>query len=224
MLRKVTKSMLAVFLIFFLTIADFAVVTKSYASTFLNSVFNGNSSTGSKNVEFDAYFVEAEKEKSYSVISSVCENVALELSVFVFNEGYLKNAQIAIKPYENGELNFIIDSEINNNYNNYVKNFENNILDLKQINKNSGLTTKLQLSFNEQEFIKLKKLDSSFIVEFKGTYINSSGDEIEVRKTVNLNLEWKDKREINISSEITKYIPFNTEKTNRCSTPNFSIS
>ncbi len=215
MLRRVTKKTLAVFLIFVLTIADFALVTKSYASTIFNSVFPSLGSTGSKNVEFDAYFTDAEKEKSYSAISRVCENISLYLSISVSEVGYLKDAKISLKPKQNDYLNFKVDSKIDEYYLKYINSFNNNTLDFKQINNGSAITIKLDLTYIQEEFIKLDKLNKSFDVVFTGTYVNGQGKEVQINKVNELNIEWQDYRELNINSSITKFIPYIIEENER---------
>ena len=219
MLRRVTKKTLAVFLIFVLTIADFALVTKSYASTIFGSVFS-NKNADSQNVEFDAYFMDAEKEKSYSAISRVCDNVSLYLGVSVSDEGYLKNSSIKIKPRDNDKLNFKVNSKVDEIYLNYIKEFKNNCLELKQINRNSGITVPLVLGYEQEEFIKPDKMYKNFLVEFNGTYITENGQEIKIQKEIALNLEWQDFRELEIESSAFKYVPYNIEGNERRSSSN----
>ena len=67
---NIQKKLLAIILIFTLTFANFAVVTKAYATSFAETIFGTNSDTGHKNIEFDAYF-ETEGNKVTSVISDV---------------------------------------------------------------------------------------------------------------------------------------------------------
>lgn len=205
--RSVIRKTIAVFLIFTLTFANFALVTKSYATTIFDTVFSGSSDTGNKNVEFDAYF-NAEKEKSYSAISAINgDSVKLSLDLKVQDSGYLKNAQIQIKEKEEAsELNFKIEGEFEES--DYVKSFENNSLILKQINNNSQVNLELPLIYNQEEYITLDKLNKDFDVVLTGKYVNSKAEEVEINKVVTLNLTWTDEREVKLSSEVTKYIPY----------------
>lgn len=208
LIKSVIQKVLAFFLVFTLTFANIALVTKSYASTLFASVFSSSSGTGG-NVEFDAYFDDTGQESSYSASSDLnADSVMLNLSLSVVESGYLKNAQIAIlEQAENSGLNFKVNSQVDESSYEYAKSFKDNILKLKQIPSGSGVNLRLPLVFENEEFIKLSKLDNSFIVELTGTYVNAKGKEVEVNKKVSLNLAWLDNREIKLSSEVTKCIP-----------------
>lgn len=71
--RSIIKSIIAVLALFVLSFASLAVITKSYAVELFDAVFNGKMNSADKDIEFDAYFKNAEKEKSYSAISGVCK-------------------------------------------------------------------------------------------------------------------------------------------------------
>ena len=69
--NKLLQKLLAMFLIFVLTFADFALVTKSYAASFAETLFGTSSDTGHKNVEFEAFFGnEDDKQKEVKTILS----------------------------------------------------------------------------------------------------------------------------------------------------------
>ena len=90
MLKNVwTKRLIAMLLIFTLTFANFALVTKTYATSIFDGLFSDDKSdTGSKNIEFDAYFVSGDS-KSKEVKSDV-------------NSGEL-NIGLTVKVLENGK-------------------------------------------------------------------------------------------------------------------------
>ena len=99
--NKILEKLLAIVLIFTLTFANFAFITKSYAS-FAGTVFGGKTDTGSKNVEFEAYFG-TEEEKETSVISNVNnKDLAISMNLNV-KDGYLKNAKIQITEAKAGK-------------------------------------------------------------------------------------------------------------------------
>lgn len=212
MLREsVLKKILAVFLIFTLTFANFAFVTKSYATTIFDSVFFNSQYTEDENVVYDAYF-QAEKDKSYSVISAVKNSVKLSMNIKVQKAGYLKNAQIAIKEAnKNNGINFKVDGNFDEME--YVKGVENNIITLKQINSDSQISLEVPLTYIQEEFILPDKISKDFDVVLTGIYVNDTGQEIEINKTKKLNLTWMDEREVKLASEITKYIPCTVENT-----------
>lgn len=105
--NKILEKLLAIILIFTLTSANFAFVTKSFASSLAETLFGMRTDTGHKNVEFEAYFG-TEEEKETSVISDVNnEELAISMNLNVKETGYLKDAKIEIAETEEGKgLNF----------------------------------------------------------------------------------------------------------------------
>lgn len=105
--NKILEKLLAIILIFTLTSANFAFVTKSFASSLAETIFGVKSDTGHKNVEFEAYFG-TEEEKETSVISDVNNGeLAISMDLNVKDSGYLKNAKIEIAETAEGNgLNF----------------------------------------------------------------------------------------------------------------------
>ena len=107
MLRNnIQKKLLAIILIFTLTFANFALVTKTYAASIVDTFLGTNSDTGHKNIEFDSYFG-AEDSRSTSVNSDVNnKDLAIKFDLGVNESGYLKNAKIEILESNGEELSF----------------------------------------------------------------------------------------------------------------------
>ena len=106
---NIQKKLLAIILIFTLTFANFAIVTKAYATSFAETIFGTNSDTGHKNIEFDAYF-ETEDNKTSSVISDVNnKDLAIKFDLGVKDSGYLKNAKVELLGSNEKELNFEVE-------------------------------------------------------------------------------------------------------------------
>lgn len=274
--NKILEKLLAIILIFTLTFANFAFVTKSYAASFAETFFASDSDTGHENVEFEAYFG-TEESKTDSVISDVNnEELSIGMKLDVKESGYLKDAKIEIAETEEGKgLNFEVGSfeevqaqvtenqeetsneseenveevqEVNNeqaevtqetsaegetseqekqieenleqnaeqNEENsahevlpeYVQSLENNVISLKQVNNSSEVKLSLPIKYKNEMYVNENKLSKDCAVIFTGIYVDDDGDEIEVSKRVNLNIAWKDQREVKLSSEATKYIDF----------------
>ncbi len=204
--NKILEKLLAVFLVFTLTFANFAFVSKSYAVSFAE-IFGGKSSTGNKNVEFEAYFG-AEDEKSTSVISDV-NNKELEISMDlnVKDEGYLKDAKIEITKGENEEeLGFELKEKTE--LEESIRNIENNTVYLNQINKSSEVKIQIPIEYKNENYVKEEKALSESVVKFSGTYVDKDGDEKELEKEVELEIAWKDEREVKLEEEPNKYISY----------------
>ncbi len=138
--NKILEKLLAIILIFTLTSANFAFVTKSFASSLAETLFGVKSDTGHKNVEFEAYFG-TEEEKETSVISDVNnEELAISMDLNVKDSGYLKNAKIEIAETEEGKgLNFeLVNSKAKVEQEMVAEENSNSLLDSMTSGTNEG--------------------------------------------------------------------------------------
>ena len=205
---KLSQKVLAGILVFTLTFANFAFTTEALATSFFDTFFGADSSTGHENVEFDAYFG-AEQDKSYSAVSDVnAENLAITMDLNVKDRGYLKYAQIAIQTKEEGEkLNFKLKYELEEV--DEIQSIEENVIFLKQIDFDSDVVLNIPIEYQNEEYVNETKLTRDSKVVFTGTYVDDNGEETEVSKEVDLNVFWRDDRAVRTTSEATKYIKFN---------------
>ena len=206
--NKTLEKLLAIILIFTLTSTNFAFVTKAYASSFTEALFGNKSDTGSKNVEFDAYF-EAEDEEITSVISDVNnKDLAISMNLSVENSGYLKDAEIKILEAEEGKgLNFNL-TELEE-LPEFVQSIEENSVVLDQIgNYDDEVSIHLPIEFKNEKYFDESDLSKEFLVALSGIYLDEKGNEKEISKEVKLELSWKDEREVNVETEVEKYIDF----------------
>ena len=116
MLKNWKKKVIAMFLIFTMTFSNFALVGKTYAASFIDGIFGGEEDTGdtgSANVEFDAYFKDADGNSVKSLSSDIKDDdlmIGISVKVKDNDSGYLKDAKIS---FGNGEkMNFVIDTVI----------------------------------------------------------------------------------------------------------------
>jgi uncharacterized repeat protein (TIGR01451 family) len=204
------KKVLAVILVFTLTFANPALVTKSLATSILDNVAN-STGTGSKNVEFNAS-LDAENANSFSAISDVNNSdLAIYLQVNVKNNGYLKNGKIEIAEAEEGQgINYSIQDQDLSEFN-MIESIENNVVNLRQVDSGSDVLITLPIKYQNEEYVDLSNLSKPSKVIFTGTYVNEKGIETEVTKELELTVSWKDEREVKLNSEVTKYIPYNME-------------
>lgn len=205
--NKILEKLLAIILIFTLTFANFAFVTECFASSMLETLFGDNSSTGNKNVEFEAYFG-TEDEKENSVVSDVNRgDLSINMIISVLKEGYLKNAKVEILEAEEGKgINFKVSNM--ENLSEYVQSFEENTLSFRQIDNSSKINFELPIEYVNEDYVDDSNLSKDAIIRFTGTYVESDGDEKEVSKDIKLNVSWKDEREVNVQSQVAKYIDY----------------
>ena len=210
MLKKNWKmKIMAMLLIFTMTFGDFALVSKVYAASILDG-FNqeDRGDTGSINVEFDASFMLGEENSKKATLDVNGEDLNLALTVNVKESGYLKNAKILVG--KDDDANFEVNLE--NFENEYVQNFEDDVVTLNQVDAGNKVKIEVPVYYENESYVDVDDLSKSNVIRFEGTYVNNEAEEIPVSKNVELKLSWNDKRDSNISSEITKYITFNSEE------------
>lgn len=196
-----TKKIVALFLVFTMMLAHTFTVVQ-YAAT---SLGKQNSSETNENVNYDAVFVVNDEKKGYDYTADMKEkDLKLKLNVGVEKSGYLKNASIELDA-ENG-LNFEIgEVELND----LIQKIENNKISLNQINVDDNAEVVLPISYKDSDSIdNLSKVTSA---KLSGVYVNDLGEENKISETVKLRLTWNTNSELNVSSEITKYIPYNSD-------------
>lgn len=175
--NKLLKKLMVILLIFTMTFANFAFVTKSYAAGMLETIFGTESDTGSSNIQFEAFF-ENNGEKVKSVQSDVnSTDLAIKFNLNVLDSGYLKNARIEVLESEEGKgLNFEIGK------NNFIE--------------NSETTKPTENSIEEQEVLETPSEDEQVLEEQEALNENNT-EEVEE----NINNEVQDTQETNLLEE-----------------------
>ena len=212
-MNKKFNKVLAGILIFVMTFADMAFIGKSafvYAADVV--LEKQNSKTTNSNVEFDAYFLTENNDKSYSTVKDVNdENVSINIALNVKNAGYLKDAQIELKDtQEKGLLNYKVKDKLEAN--DIIQSFEDNKLKLKLINNMAKeQIISIPIEYYQEEYTSLDKISKDTKLEFKAVYVDNKGKEININKEIVLNIGWKDDSNILVESTMEKYIPYNVE-------------
>lgn len=206
--RNLTKKILAMALVFTLTFANFALVTKTYAASFIGAVFV-RTGTGSKQVEFEAYFEKDDERETILEADVNDDNLKLNFDLNVNDEGYIKDGLIKITELEENQgLNFKVKDEFENEK---VESFENNEFNLVRIEGESSQTIEVPIEYFYEEFITLEKLSKEFKVKFTGIYVDSKAKESELEKEIDLRIDWKEEREFTVESNLTKFFEFEAE-------------
>jgi len=197
------RKIIATCLIFCFVFANmFTIFTNiSYANT--NEVGKQESQYTSSNVNYDAYFTKSGENKGYEYEGSITEtDLAIALNVNVKKEGYLKNAHILIES-ENG-LSFEISQESGEKYT-----IEGNQISLANTSSGEKNTIILPIKYKEND--KIDNLNKKVNVKLIGTYVNNSGNEQNISENIVLRLKWNTNTEFNITSELKKYIPYESK-------------
>ena len=206
--NKILEKLLAIILIFTLTSTNFAFVTKAYASSIVETIFGGGTSTGHKNVSFDAYFAAGDTAESLVVSEVNNEDLAISVKLDVQDSGYLKDAKVEILEAEEGNgLNFEVKGfeELPDQ----VQGFENNCLEFQQINNSpESVAVLIPIEYKNERYVNENKLSKDCVVRFTGIYVDDDGEENEVSRDVDLTVAWKDTREVKVETTATKFIDY----------------
>lgn len=157
--------------------------------------------TSHNNVEFNSYLEGNVHEKAYKIT----EGGKMYIELNVKENGYLKNAIVEIAN-SNYELNRDQIKEET------IQKIEEGKLYLGQINSNQKVNIELPVSFKREEQVEKNILDKISEINFSGTYIDGNGNEKRVQKTIYNQIKWEANPEIDVSGEMTKYIPYQKEE------------
>ena len=156
------------------------------------------SQTENSNVEFNSYFEGGAHLKTESIDSTTAK---LFVNVKVKNAGYLKNGTIEFK-----DVNFKIGDVKSDSVQSIDK--ENNKIVLKQLNNGSEVTLEIPISFLNNEEVSLDYFAKETKTSFSATYIDGKGKEKNISKEVTNKLSWSRDAQAQITSEVTKYVPY----------------
>ncbi len=190
--NKPLRKLLAIILIFTLTFANFAFVTKSYAASFAETLFGKESDTGHKNIRFESYFG-TEEEKQTSVISDVNnEELAINMNLDVNEAGYLKDAKIAIVEAEEGKgINFKLkeNDEVDQEVDETNQELDEvTPEDLSSTEGEQGDVQEQVSSEDEKEYVQSVEDNTLFLKQ-----INSSSDTVKIEVPI----EYKNEKYVN---------------------------
>ena len=163
--NKILEKLLAIILIFTLTSANFMFVTKAYATSLVETLFGGGTSTGHDNVSFDAYFAAGETAESLVVSDVNNEELAISMKIDVQESGYLKDAKVEILEAEGFSSNNIFKVQTINDIAS-LKKCANIILDDRDMNYQTIINT-IQEYHKQNRYFHIFSSRNSIIISPK---------------------------------------------------------
>lgn len=163
---------------------------------------NQNSKTNNANIEFNSYFEEGTHQKEIDVN----ETGKMYISIKVKNNGYLKNGIVKFV-----DSNYMVDAESLKDE--HIQKVTENEITFNQINNSSNeIIVEVPIKMIKEEMISKESFQKESQVVFTGTYIDENGKEREIKKTITNEVSFSGKAEAEITGEITKYIPYQTNQ------------
>lgn len=204
---KKCKKILASVIVFTMMIANLSTVGIEINKVIAADLNSQNAKTNNPNVEFDTYFMEKE-EKTYEGSKNIGEENKVIVEVKVKNAGYLKNTIIQfvnsnfkIMDFSNSDIISSIDTQ------------KNEIM-LKQIDADKEMKIEVPIQFENSENYDVSQFNMVNCVKMAGTYVDGNGKTHNVKKEIELNVNWLANAETILEAEITKFVPYdiNNEK------------
>lgn len=195
--RKRTK-LIAIMLVFMLTITHFSIIGEVLA----NSLENQETKTNNANVEFDSYFKNNENTKEYSSVKTIGEENYLYTNISVKEVGYLKNIVVTLE-----NANYVVNKEIENKQ---IAKIEENKIYYNQIK--NGNTVEIALPIQMLFTNLVEELSKESIVKLTGIYVDKNGKEIQIEKEITVSLTWTGKKEANLNAKVSKFIPYSIKE------------
>lgn len=201
--KKIFSKILAIMLAFTLTLSNF-IFLAVYATNVNYETQETN--INKTDISFDAYFISEEGNKIHTKVTEMNNNeLKLFLSVSV-TKGYLKDAVISIS---NTNFKLVKGEELPTGVQSI--DVEGNRVILNQINKGEAREIELPIEIVKDEKFNLDNFSKDANVKLTGTFVNNSGKEIKVEKTIIVNLALSEQAESYLSGKISKYTVFEEE-------------
>ena len=175
MKSKILKIVTVAMLLMTLTMTNFVFVGSS-----LISYAAGSIATNNQNVEFDAYFKDAEG-RAITSLNTFFDNseLYLYLQVNVRKEGYFNGSVVLDK------ANFILKETDSP----YINRIEGNTIALNQINAGATVEMKIRIEPVKNEIFDAGLLDVSSKLNISGIYRDSSERDINIKATREVKLQ-----------------------------------
>ncbi len=194
---KLRQKLIATTLVVIMLMGYISILKDAVVAASVNLV-GQNSKTNNANVEFNSYFEGEDHSKTFEI----GQEAKLYVKVKVSNTGYLKNGLVQ---FVNG--NFEIDtSKLNSDK---VQSSTKNEIKLKQINNsNNDVVIEVPIVILTGESVDSNLFNKTSTVKFTGTYIDQNGKENTISKEITNQLQWSGTAEIDLTGEVSKYIPY----------------
>ena len=100
------------------------------------------------------------------------------------------------------------DSEKDRKFIEYIENYDNGVIDLKQLNASSNVHIDIPISYKNDEYISQSLITNDTSIKLSGIYVDNDGEEHEIEETQSLKLSWTDERALDVSSKVLKYVDY----------------
>ncbi len=197
---KLKQRIIAILMIIMLMGTNLLALGKQVVAA--NLTYQDNQ-TNHKNVEFNSYF----EGETYFKELEIGKTANLYFVIKVNENGYLKNTIVNIS-----HPNFQID--VANLQDSNIQRPTETQIRFNQINANQEIIIEVPIQISKLQAIEPNFLQKASKIEFTATYIDGEGKERAIEKTIENQAIWKAQAELELTAEVSKYIPYQTENEN----------
>lgn len=212
--QKLWTKVLATFLVFTLTCANFILLGMYTGSSYATSdeLEKQITATNNANVEFDAYFKDEKGNKTHQMKQSMsAEGMRLYLSIQV-KKGYLKDAQVQVLGQNNTSSNFKITNS--NGTLEMIENLDtqNNTVSLKQLSAGTQVVLEIPIIATKDDSFDLSNFSKLNEIKLTGSYVGDSGKTVGIEKMINTRNEWVETANAVLEQQVTRFIPYQVKE------------
>ncbi len=209
-LNKILATMLIITLTFanILLLGDYA--SDTYASS--ENLEKQDMQTNNSNVEFDVYYLNSDGTKTHEIKQDISSTSITMYAYVKVQKGYLKDAKIKIygeNESQKANIEILNSDEPLELIENIDK--ENSLVELKQVDKNTEIVLQIPVKANQDNLYDLQNISKLNTAKLMATYVNDDGKEKKIQSEIKQRVEWEGTVNVNVSQEVTKYIPYNVE-------------
>ena len=188
LLNKITASLATIILVAINFIPAFVYAEGSISQ---------DAKTTEENVEFNASI-----NNEYNTTLNLDEGGNLVLNVKVSGTGYLKDSKVTIK---DNNYEIVDDGNVN------VKSINGNVIELDEVNAGEVLNVSLPIKLKREEKVRADILGKDSTVTLNAIYVNKSGKERKIEKTLKEHVEWTSELKEVVNQSLIRYIKYDNK-------------
>lgn len=136
-------------------------------------------------------------------------NSNINLHLTVKNAGYLKEAYIDFRDEQNGrDTNYEISTDSSDTTLIQSVNKTLKTVSLNYIDYGTDAIIQMPINLPLENLLDINKLKQNTLVTLRGIYVDKNGKEINIVKTIKLNLGWTIETELELEQSVVKYVPY----------------
>ena len=172
------------------------------------AISQANLRTSTRFVEANLSLVRGEETFEKIVADVNDKTLNLRLFLNLKDEGYLQSGQIKVRNSENLTFEFISPEKSSD----LIQSVESQIIKLNQIKGISETYLEIPIRYIGADNVDSKHLMNKFELELTGEYTNIQGNKYDLYKRSALSLSWVDRKEVEVTNKVEKYIKYEVGK------------